>query len=154
MGAAPAAAPMTALATLVITILIVLRARGAVRLWGSVIGAVAGCLVAAGYGIYDMAIVADAAWFGVPAGGWPGFDLSLSPAFWAMLPAFIFVTLVGAIETIGDGMAIQRVSWRERAGHRLPGGAGGRGGRRRGQPAVRPLRDGPEHDLFEQRLYR
>ena len=113
-GAAPAAAPLTALATIVITIVIILRARGALRLWGSVIGAVGGCLVAARYGIYDMGIVADAQWFGVPAGGWPGFDLSLGPAFWAMLPAFIFVTLVGAIETIGDGMAIQRVSWRKR----------------------------------------
>ncbi|MDE0358744.1 MAG: hypothetical protein OXN92_13560 [Gammaproteobacteria bacterium] len=113
-GAAPAAAPLTALATIVITIVIVLRARGALRLWGSVIGAVAGCLVAAGYGIYDMGIVTEAQWFGVPAGGWPGFDLSLSPEFWAMLPGFIFVTLVGAIETIGDGMAIQRVSWRKR----------------------------------------
>ena len=113
-GAAPEAAPMTALATMVITILIVLRARGALRLWGSVIGAAGGCLVAAGYGIYDTGIVGDARWFGVPAAGWPGFDLRLSPEFWAMLPAFVFVTLVGAIETIGDGMAIQRVSWRRR----------------------------------------
>ncbi|MCY3545830.1 MAG: hypothetical protein OXH49_03045 [Gemmatimonadetes bacterium] len=113
-GAAPGAAPMTALATMVITILIVLRARGALRLWGSVIGAAGGCLMAAGYGIYDTSIVGDALWFGVPAAGWPGFDLRLSPEFWAMLPAFVFVTLVGAIETIGDGMAIQRVSWRKR----------------------------------------
>ena len=29
-----------------------------------------------------------------------------------LLPAFVFVTLVGAIETIGDPVAIQRVSWR------------------------------------------
>jgi len=113
-GTAPEAAPMTALATMVITILIVLRARGALRLWGSVIGAAGGCLVAAGYGIYDTSIVGDALWFGVPAAGWPGFDLRLSAEFWAMLPAFVFVTLVGAIETIGDGMAIQRVSWRKR----------------------------------------
>ena len=33
--------------------------------------------------------------------------------FWTLLPAFIFVTLVGAIETIGDAVAIQRVSWRK-----------------------------------------
>ena len=32
--------------------------------------------------------------------------------FWALLPAFVVVTLVGAIETIGDGVAIQRVSQR------------------------------------------
>ena len=113
-AAAPAAAPLTALTTIVITVVIILRARGALRLWGSVIGAVGGCLVAAGFGTYNMEIVGEALWFGVPAAGWPGFDLSLSAGFWAMLPAFIFVTLVGAIETIGDGMAIQRVSWRER----------------------------------------
>ena len=113
-GSEPAAAPLTALATMLITIVIVLRAKGALRLWGSVIGAVGGCLVAAGFGTYDMGIVGEALWFGVPAAGWPGFDLSLSPEFWAMLPAFVFVTLVGAIETVGDGMAIQRVSWRKR----------------------------------------
>ena len=108
------AAPITALATTVVTVVIILRARGAMRLWGSVIGLLAGCIVAASYGLFDRAIVADAAWIGVPVAGWPGFDFGLGPAFWAMLPAFVFVTLVGAIETIGDGMAIQRVSWRER----------------------------------------
>ena len=113
-GAARGAAPLTALATMAVTVVIVLRARGALRLWGAVIGAVVGCLVAAGFGIYNMEIVGDALWFGVPAAGWPGFDFGLGPEFWAMLPAFIFVTLVGAIETIGDGMAIQRVSWRKR----------------------------------------
>ena len=113
-GAARGAAPLTALATMAVTVVIVLRARGALRLWGAVIGAVVGCVVAAGFGIYNMEIVGDALWFGVPAAGWPGFDFGLGPEFWAMLPAFIFVTLVGAIETIGDGMAIQRVSWRKR----------------------------------------
>jgi NCS2 family nucleobase:cation symporter-2/xanthine permease XanP len=33
--------------------------------------------------------------------------------FWSLLPAFVFVTLIGAIETIGDSVAIQRVSWRK-----------------------------------------
>ena len=113
-GAVPQAAPLTALATLLITIVIVLRAKGALRLWGSVIGVAGGCLVATGFGIYDIGIVGEALWFGVPGGGWPGFELRPSPEFWAMLPAFVFVTLVGAIETIGDGMAIQRVSWRKR----------------------------------------
>ena len=44
--------------------------------------------------------------------GWPGFDLNFGPVFWTLLPAFVFVTLVGAIETIGDAVAIQNVSWR------------------------------------------
>ncbi|MCE2461721.1 MAG: hypothetical protein J4F38_13215 [Pseudomonadales bacterium] len=40
--------------------------------------------------------------------------VGLGAAFWSLLPAFIFVTLVGAIETIGDSVAIQRVSWKQR----------------------------------------
>ncbi|MCY4108670.1 MAG: hypothetical protein OXG11_06555, partial [Chloroflexi bacterium] len=39
--------------------------------------------------------------------------LTPGPAFWALLPAFVAVTLGGAIETIGDGVAIQRVSRRK-----------------------------------------
>ena len=40
-------------------------------------------------------------------------NLDFGPVFWGLLPAFVFVTLVGAIETVGDGVAIQRVSWRK-----------------------------------------
>ena len=42
----------------------------------------------------------------------PGVDLSFRPEFWALLPSFIMVTLVGAMDTLGDSIAIQRVSWR------------------------------------------
>ena len=48
-----------------------------------------------------------------PSQGWPGLDLGFGPEFWALLPAFIFVTQIGAVETIGDSIAIQRVSWRK-----------------------------------------
>jgi NCS2 family nucleobase:cation symporter-2/xanthine permease XanP len=99
-----------------VTVLVItglaLKATGSLRLWAPVIGVVVGSVVAGLFGIYDLASVAGAAWIGVPARGWPGFDLSFGPVFWALLPAFVFVTLVGAIETIGDGAAIQRVSWR------------------------------------------
>ena len=71
-----------------------------------------GCLVASFFGLYDVARVVEADWVGMPTSGWPGFDLSFGSEFWVLLPAFVFVTLVGAIETIGDSVAIQRVSWR------------------------------------------
>ena len=57
--------------------------------------------------------------------------------FWGLLPAFVFVTLVGAIETVGDAVAIQRISWRRPRAVDFRGGAGRRGRGRRGQPAVR-----------------
>ena len=113
-GASPSAAPATAGITILTTLFIVLRAGGVMRLWGPVIGIAVGCAVGMTFGIYDFGRIAEAGWFGLPAGGWPGFDFSFGPAFWTLLPTFVFVTLVGAIETVGDAVAIQRVSWRER----------------------------------------
>ena len=56
--------------------------------------------------------MAGAAWFGLPEGRWPGLDLDFGPAFWALLPGFVFVTLIGTTKSIGVAVAIQRVSWR------------------------------------------
>ena len=111
-GASPSAAPVSAAATLVAIAVLALRASGVWRLWAPVIGIALGCVVAAFFGLYDVGRVAEAAWIGLPTSGWPGFDLSFGSEFWVLLPAFVFVTLIGAIETIGDSVAIQRVSWR------------------------------------------
>ena len=111
-GSPAAAAPICAIVTLVVTVGVTLRATGVWRLWAPVIGIATGCAVAGAYGLYDTQLVAEAGWIGLPAGAWPGFDLTFGVAFWSLLPAFVFVTLIGAIETIGDGVAIQRVSRR------------------------------------------
>ena len=106
-------APMSALVTIVLVIVIALKSSGSLRLWAPVVGVVAGSIVAAAFGLYDFDQVTDAAWVGVPESGWPGFDLSFDGAFWSLLPAFVLVTIIGAVETIGDSVAIQRVSWRK-----------------------------------------
>ena len=111
-GSPPAAAPVSVIFTLVVTVGVTLRAAGVWRLWAPVIGITTGCAVAGAYGLYDTRLVAEAGWIGLPDGGWPGFDLDFGVAFWSLLPAFVFVTLIGAIETIGDSVAIQRVSRR------------------------------------------
>ena len=111
-GASTQSAAISALATLLVIAGIALKARGALRLWAPVIGVVAGSAVAGYYGLYETALVAEAAWVGLPHGEWPGLDLGFGPVFWSLLPAFVFVTLVGAIETVGDAIAIQQVSWR------------------------------------------
>ena len=98
--------------TMLVTIGIALKATSSLRLWAPVIGIAAGSIVSAYFGFYDTARVAAAPWVGFPEGRWPGIDLEFGPAFWGLLPAFMFVTLVGAVETIGDSVAIQRVSWR------------------------------------------
>ena len=109
------AGPVVAAITLVTVLALVLRGPKSLRLWAPLIGIVVGCAVAAPLGLYDPQIVLDAPWFGVRFGSWPGLDFTPGPQFWALLPAFVIVTIVGAIETIGDGVAIQRVSHRRPA---------------------------------------
>ena len=111
-GVSSSAAPISALVTLAVVALLVLRAPPAWRLWSPVIGIVIGTAVAAPFGLYDVQQILDAAWISAPLGSWPGIDVTPGVEFWALLPAFVVVTLVGAIETIGDGVAIQRVSQR------------------------------------------
>ena len=109
------AGPIVVLVTLVTVAILVLRAPPMLRLWSPVIGIIVGCAVSVPFGLYDTQSILDASWIGAPISAWPGLDLTPGVEFWALLPAFVVVTLVGAIETIGDGVAIQRVSQR---GHR------------------------------------
>ena len=111
-GTSPAGAPVSVLVTMVVIIGLALKARRALRLWAPVIGVIVGAIASSFFGLYDTARVASAGWIGLPTEGWPGLDLSFGPLFWTLLPSFLFVTLVGAIETIGDSVAIQQVSWR------------------------------------------
>ena len=111
-GASPVAAPLAALSTLATIALLVMRAPPTWRLWSPIIGIVVGCAVAAPFGLYDLEAVLQTPWVGIPLGSWPGLDLTPGVEFWALLPAFVVVTLVGAIETVGDGVAIQQVSRR------------------------------------------
>ena len=111
-GSSDAAAPVAALLTLTTVVALVLRAPPAWRLWSPLIALVVGCVVSGLFGIYDLSGVLDADWIGIPWGAWPGFDVTPDVKFWALLPAFVMVTIVGAIETIGDSVAIQRVSRR------------------------------------------
>lgn len=102
----------SAAVTLAITAGLVLRAPPSLRLWSPVIGIAAGTATAAAFGLYDTSIITEAAWIGAPFQEWPGLSLDIGVQFWALLPAFAMVTAVGAIETLGDGVAIQRVSRR------------------------------------------
>lgn len=111
-GTPTSAAPACATATVGVIAAFALRASGAWRLWAPMIGIGAGCVVGFPFGLYDVDRVIAAAWVGLPINAWPGFDVRFDARFWMLLPAFVFVTLVGAIETIGDAVAIQRVSWR------------------------------------------
>ena len=111
--AAPAAAgPVVAAITLAMIVGLAMRVSGAWRLWSPIIGIGIGCVVAALFGAYEIQRVIDAAWFGTSGAGFSGFDLTPDSSFWALLPVFVVVMLVGGIKNIGDSVAIQQASRR------------------------------------------
>ncbi len=109
---APAAGPLSAGVTISVIVGIALTGTVTLRLWAPVIGIVAGALVGATLGIYDVGLVADAAWVGIPPGRLPGFDLDFGPAFWGLLPAFLFAALIGLTQSVAMAIAGQRLAWR------------------------------------------
>ncbi len=112
-GTPALAAPLCAFTTLAVIAGIALKAKGRLRLWAPVIGIVAGSIVAAVFGIYDVERIARASWIGVPRLEWQALDLRFGAEFWTLLPAFVFIALVCTIQTISGAVAIQRVSWAE-----------------------------------------
>ncbi len=112
-GTPPMGAALSAMTTLVVIVGIALTVKGRVRLWGPVIGIVAGSIIASVFGLYDVDRIALAAWIGIPRSEWAGLDLRFTPDFWALLPAFAFIALVCTMQTVGGAVGIQRVSWAE-----------------------------------------
>ena len=107
-----AAAPVCALATVATIVGIGIKGSAAWRLWAPVAGVAVGAVAGALFGIYDTRLVAEAPWIGMSVADWPGLDLAFGAEFWALLPAFAFISLVAATKSIGVVVATQRVSWR------------------------------------------
>ncbi len=106
------AGPVIAGVTLIVSIIATLRARGRWRIVAPFISILAGCAVAAVYGVLDADRIANAGWFGIPTV--PDLSVELTPSreFWALLPSFAILTLVLGIKTISDGIVIQQGSRR------------------------------------------
>ena len=111
-GTPLAGAPTVAAVTLGTVLGLRLFASPALQQWSPVIGILVGCSVAIPFGLFDFSGAGEAPWIGIPSNSWPGFDLSLSASFWALLPGFVIVNLAVMINSISDTVAIQQVSWR------------------------------------------
>ena len=108
----PVGAHLTALATIAVVAVFILRGVAVLRLWGPVIGIVAGCVVAAAFGLYSAESVVEAPWIGLPS-QWPGIGLDFGIPFWTLLPAFLFLGVIISIQANGEAITQQRVAWRE-----------------------------------------
>ncbi|MYE53726.1 MAG: hypothetical protein F4X34_00825, partial [Chloroflexi bacterium] len=107
----PRSATLTAFVTLVVIVALSLRRSGVLRLWGPLIGIVIGCVVAVAVGIYDFDRVVEAKWVGLP-GELPtlGFDFGIS--FWTLVPSFVFLGVIIAIQANGASIAMQHAAHR------------------------------------------
>ena len=110
--APPAAGPAIAGVTLLVSVIVTLRAGGRWRLVSPLLSILAGCAAAGAFGVLDGRRIADAGWFGVPAVPTLGFDLTPGREFWALLPSFAILTLVFGVKMISDGVMIQQASRR------------------------------------------
>ena len=108
----PSAGPAIAGVTLLVSVLLTLRATGRWRLVSPLISIVVGCAVAAAFGVLDGGRIADAAWFGIPEIPDLSVDVTPSKEFWALLPSFAVLSVVLGIKTISDGIVIQQGSRR------------------------------------------
>lgn len=104
---------LASMAVALLTLLIAVMGNRVLRLWSPVLGLGFGVMVAIGFGITDFSKVSKAAWFGLPPFEWPGFNLEVSPAWISVWLTFAIVTLVGAVESVGDTMVAQRASYKK-----------------------------------------
>ena len=111
-SADPEEASLTALATMVVAAALMLRGSAFLRFWGPLAGIVVGCIVAGALGIFDTGRITAASWVGVPSEA-PGLRLDFSVDFWTLVPAFLFLGVIIAIQANGAAIAMQRVAWRD-----------------------------------------
>ena len=83
-----------------------------IRLWAPILGTAIGYGAGGLWGLVDFSPLASASWIGLPQAGWPGFQFHLTAEAIPILITFAFATLVGTIESVGDAMAVQRISER------------------------------------------
>lgn len=101
------------LVTLISITLILIFAKGMLRLWAALLGVVGGTAVAALLGHVDVSRVMAAPWIGLPGRSWPGVAIAWDVHFWSLLPAFVLISLVGCMETYADGISVQRIAHRK-----------------------------------------
>ena len=110
---APAfAGPACIFATFMVMAGLLIKGSANWRVWATIIGIVVGSVIALATGIYDFEPVASAPAVGLPLDGWNGLAFAFGPAFWSLLPVFLFLATVSVLQGNSLILATQRLSWR------------------------------------------
>ena len=100
-------------AAVLVMVAMIVGAPSRYRLWAPIAGLIAGCLVALATGDWSLTQTGEAAIVGFPIGEWEAPTFPGSAEAFAILGAFIIATLAGTFETVGDAIAVQKVSQRD-----------------------------------------
>ena len=98
--------------SVLVMVAMIVAAPSRYRLWAPIAGLAAGCLVALATGDWSLSQTRDSAIVGFPIGEWQAPTFPGSAEAFAVLGAFVIATLAGTFETVGDAIAVQKVSQR------------------------------------------
>jgi len=83
----------------------------AFRIWAPIITLGFGYVTAWVFGILEFHHVHTSPWFGLPQGAYPGISLSLGVKHLPILLAFMVITVLNAVQTMGNCMLAQSISF-------------------------------------------
>jgi xanthine permease XanP len=98
--------------TIIIMLSLALFGNAKIRIWSPIIGIIAGYITAAFAGILEFNFFNSAPLWGIPKMYIPSFKIQFQPEIIPIFIAFIIATFLGAIETVGDSVAVQKISER------------------------------------------
>lgn len=104
---------LTGLITLAVILGVNIFGGKTMKVWSPFLALGTGNVAAWAFGIAQYHRMQDAPWFGLPQGTWPGITLNLG---WEHLPlflAFVVVTILNSVQTIGNCMLAQSLSVRD-----------------------------------------
>ncbi len=97
----------------IVMVAMIVWAPSRYRLWSPILGLAAGSLTALATGDWHFTQTSEAAIVGFPIGQWEAPTFPGTAEAFAVLGAFIIATLAGTFETVGDAIAVQKVSQRD-----------------------------------------
>ncbi len=100
--------------TMFVLLGVALFGRRSLRIWCPTFGMLAGIITAWSLGILNLDTALSKPWIGMFQGSWPGLEFNLKPSHFPLFITLAVLTLINGVQSIGNSMAIQRIS------HRIP----------------------------------
>jgi NCS2 family nucleobase:cation symporter-2/xanthine permease XanP len=98
--------------TLFVLLGVALFGNRSLRIWCPTFGMISGVVTAWYLGVLNLDAALSQPWIGMFHGSWPGLDLNLKLSYLPLFFTLAVLTLINGVQSIGNSMAIQRISHR------------------------------------------